>query len=107
MDFIFHDKMELALVAAVIDLSEKCERKERKKSKLETQKTSVTSIDQKITLEKLRNSSLLNRETTKRNFGPSRRNGVCETDEEERVLVTKALKHYNRLKHLDITLIFM
>ena len=102
MDFILQDKMELSLVAAVIDLSEKCKRKERKKSKFDTHQTSFISLDRKIALEKLKSCSLLNRETTQMSFGPARRNGVCERDDEERVLVAKALKHYNRLKHLDL-----
>ena len=102
MDLIMQDKMELALVAAVIDMNEKHERKQRRKSKFDNHDTSFTSLDQKIALEKLRNCTILNRETKNKNFGPSRRNGVAETDVEERVMVAKTLKHYNRLKHLDL-----
>ena len=102
MERIIQDKMELAVVAAVIDISEKCGPKSRSKARLNAHDTSFTSLDQKIALTRLRNSTLLNRKTTDKKFGPARRNGVCERDEEERILVAKALKHYNRLKHLDL-----
>ena len=101
MKFAFQDKMELALLAAVIDMSDKNERK-RRKSKFDIHETSFTSLDRKIELENLRNCALLKRSTTVKLFEPRRRNGVCEKDENDRVLVTKALKLYNRLKHLDL-----
>ena len=102
MERIVHDKMELALVAAVIDISESSGRKSRNKSKCDSQETRFTSLDQKMALTRLKSSTLLNSRTASKKFGPTRRNGVCEIDAEERVLVTKALKHYNRLKHLDL-----
>ena len=102
MDIILQDKMELALVAAVINLSEKCERKTRKNSKFDTHQTNMASSDHTSVLEKLHHCTLLNGETSEQTFGPVRKKGVCERDEEERFLVIKALKHYNRLKHLGL-----
>ena len=90
------------MVAAVIELCESSERKTRQSSKVDTQESSYTSLDQKDAFKKFRFSTLLNKEMSRKHFGPARKIGVCETDKDERVLVTKALIHYNRLEHLDL-----
>ena len=108
--FIRQDKMDLSLVPAMIDLNEKCQRKQQNgKSStptLNTNEKSTTPIlllDKKITLDRLRQCSLFHRPTPKRiEFGPTRRIGVSETNEQERMMISKALKHYNRLQHLDL-----
>ena len=100
--FIRQDKMDLSLVPAMIDLNEKCQRKQQNGKSptptLNTNEKSTTPIlllDKKITLDRLRQCSLLHRPTP-------RRIGVSETNEQERMMISKALKHYNRLQHLDL-----
>ena len=100
------DRMELALVAAVIDLEEKCQRKEGTIKILvkhnEEENATALLLDRKRTIEKMRSSPLLTRNTATVEFSLTRRNGVCEMDELERVLVSKTLRKYKKLQHLDL-----